>query len=87
MGLIIDLMRPNLDWTEPQRAIKGFNGFLALLAGLPLLGIFSLAAVFLLRSGLRHSLVYLLLTGALLLLGLAFYTALIRLAEKRYPQI
>jgi ABC-2 type transport system permease protein len=87
MGLIIDLMRPNLDWTEPQRAIKGFNGFLAFLAGLPLLGIFSLAAVFLLRSGLRHALVYLFLTGALLLLGLALYTALSRLAEKRYPQI
>jgi hypothetical protein len=80
-------MRPNLDWTEPQRAIKGFNGFLAFLAGLPLLGIFSLAAVFLLRSGLRHALVYLFLTGALLLLGLALYTALSRLAEKRYPQI
>jgi len=35
----------------------------------------------------RHALVYLFLTGALLLLGLVLYTALIRLAEKRYPQI
>lgn len=86
-GLIIDLLRPNLDWTDPQQAIKGFNGFLALLAGVLMLGILGLTGAALIFSGLRPSLVYLLFTGILLALGLALYWALVRLAEKRYPLI
>lgn len=86
-GLIIDLLRPNLDWTDPQQAIKGFNGFLAFLAGVLMLGILGLTGAALIFSGLRPSLVYLLFTGILLALGLALYWALVRLAEKWYPLI
>jgi len=33
LGLIIDMHRPQLDWSDPQRAMKGnLNGLLAIVA-------------------------------------------------------
>lgn len=87
LGLIIDLLRPNLDWTDPQRAMKGFNGLLALLIGMLMLGILGLFVGALVYFGLPPSLVYLLFAAVLVLVGLALYLFLIRLAEKRYRQI
>jgi len=87
IGLIVDLFRPNLDWTDPQRAIKGFNGFLAFLVSLPVFGVVGLAGAAMIYYGLRHSLVYLFLTAAFLLLGLLLYLVIIRLAEKRYFEL
>lgn len=87
IGLIIDLIRPNLDWTDPQRAMKGLNGILAYLAGILMLGILGLPGAALIYSGLQPYLVYLFFAGVFLLSGLVLYRALVRLAEKRYPLI
>lgn len=87
VGLIVDLLRPNLDWTDPQRAIKGFNGFLAFLASLPVFGVMGLAGAAMIYYGLLPSLVYLFLLAVFLLLGLLLYLVVIRLAEKRYFEL
>lgn len=87
IGLIVDLLRPNLDWTDPQRAIKGFNGFLAFLASLPVFGVMGLAGAAMIYYGLLPSLVYLFLLAVFLLLGLLLYLVVIRLAEKRYFEL
>lgn len=87
IGLIIDLIHPNLDWTDPQRAIKGFNGFLAFLAGALMLGVLGLPGAALIHFGLQPSLVYSYFIGVFLLVGLFLYRAIISLAEKRYPLI
>jgi len=87
LGLIIDLLRPNLNWTDPQRAIKGFNGLLAFLAGIPVLGIAGATGALLVYLGLQYFPICLILTGLFILLGLALYRVLVNLAEKRYPQL
>lgn len=85
IGLIIDLIRPNLDWTDPQRAIKGFNGLLGFLAGVLIFGALALAGVVLIHYGVQLTLVCLFFSVAFLVLGLFLYWILARLAEKRYP--
>ncbi|HEY3364809.1 MAG TPA: hypothetical protein VGK74_07155 [Symbiobacteriaceae bacterium] len=48
-GLVVDLLRPNLKWTDPQQAMKGnLNVLLGMVSILLLGGIFALASILLL---------------------------------------
>ncbi|HUW65225.1 MAG TPA: hypothetical protein VMW83_11150 [Spirochaetia bacterium] len=86
-GLIIDLLHPNLEWSDPQRAIKGFNGIFALLTTIVMLGIAAAAAVALVISGAWPVVVPVIILLLFLLLGVVLYRVLGSLAAKRYPEV
>ena len=88
VGMIIDLARPLLDWTNPQKAIKqNLNVLLALLADIGILT----AAFFGVRALIRAKLAANVVMGVLFV-GLAAFAALsyrilLKFADKRYPEI
>jgi ABC-2 type transport system permease protein len=88
VGMIIDLARPLLDWTNPQKAIKqNLNVLLAMLADIGILT----AVFFGVRALIRAKLAANVVLGALFV-GLAALAALsfrilLKFADKRYPEI
>jgi ABC-2 type transport system permease protein len=88
VGLAIDLARPMLDWTNPQKAIKqNLNVLFAMLANLGILGLLGLLCHAMSRLGLPGRTILLVLGTALLALGAAAWRALAKLADRRYPAI
>lgn len=88
VGMIIDLARPLLDWTNPQKAIKqNFNVLLAMLADIGILTAIFFGVRGLIRARLAAGLVIALLYAVLAGLGAIATFALLRFAEKRYPEI
>jgi ABC-2 type transport system permease protein len=88
VGMMIDLARPLLDWTNPQKAIKqNLNVVLALLADIGILTGFFFGARALIKAKLGTSLVLGVVFVAVTALAAAGYAALLRFADRRYPQI
>jgi ABC-2 type transport system permease protein len=88
VGMMIDLARPLLDWTNPQKAIKqNLNVLLALLADVGLMTLVFFAAKALIRAELGTGAVLGILFAGLAALAVASYAALLRFADKRYPEI
>lgn len=88
LGLAIDLARPLLDWTNPQKAIKqNLNVLIALLVDLGLLVFLGFFGRFLARLGLAAHRVLALLGLALLALAAASWRLLGKYAERRYSGI
>ncbi|MGI6604720.1 MAG: hypothetical protein ACOX2S_06750 [bacterium] len=88
IGLLVDLYRPHLDWSDPQRAMKGnFNALIASLLGWLLLGLGALLSYLLLR--LFHSLVIVYWVAAVffVLASLGLYAFLLNQAESLYRGI
>jgi ABC-2 type transport system permease protein len=86
--MMIDLARPLLDWTNPQKAIKqNLNVLLALLADVGILTAAFFGAKALVRAKLGANVVLGVVFVALAALAAASYTALMRFADKRYPRI
>jgi ABC-2 type transport system permease protein len=88
VGMIIDLARPLLDWTNPQKAIKqNLNVLLAMLADVGILT----AAFFGVRALIRAKLAANVVLGALFVglaaLAVLSYRILLKFADKRYPEI
>jgi ABC-2 type transport system permease protein len=88
IGMLIDLARPLLDWTNPQKAIKqNLNVLLAVLADLAFMALMFFLVRLMKKAGLSgNSLVaavFVLLAG----LAAASYRLLLAFADKRYPQI
>lgn len=87
-GLAIDLLRPNLKWTDPQQAMKGnINGLFGMLAGVVIGGAGALLIWALARLGVSEWSI----TGGVavlyLAIGVGFYRALRALAERRWREI
>jgi ABC-2 type transport system permease protein len=88
VGMIIDLARPLLDWTNPQKAIKqNLNVLLALLADAGILTAFFFGVKALIRARLAPNAVLGIVFVGLAALSAAGYVALLRFADKRYPEI
>jgi len=88
VGMMIDLVRPLLNWTNPQKAIKqNFNVLLAVLADLAFF-ILMFFLVKILGKGLLsgNSLVVAVFI-LLATLSVAGYRALLAFADRRYPHI
>lgn len=88
VGMAIDLARPLLDWTNPQKAIKqNLNVLLAMLADIGILtaAFFVVKALVKARMGTGAALAV--LFAALAAVSAASYAALLRFADKRYPAI
>lgn len=88
IGMFIDLARPLLDWTNPQKAIKqNFNVFLAMLANATVVAGAFFPIKTLIKTQIPKGLLLVILCAALLILSAAGYLALQRFADKRYREI
>jgi ABC-2 type transport system permease protein len=88
VGMIIDLARPLLDWTNPQKAIKqNLNVLLALLADAGILTAVFFGVKALIKAKLAPNAVLGIVFLGLAALSAAGYVALLRFADKRYPEI
>jgi len=88
VGMAIDLARPLLDWTNPQKAIKqNLNVLLAMLADIGVLTAVFFGGKALIKAKLGTGAVLGVLFAALVLLAAASYAALLKFADKRYPAI
>ncbi|MBN1568124.1 MAG: hypothetical protein JXA73_09770 [Acidobacteria bacterium] len=88
VGMMIDLAKPLLDWTNPQKAIKNnFNVFLAMLADTAILTavFFVLKPMF--KAGMDGRIIIFALFVALSSLAALSCLALLKFADKRYNEI
>ena len=87
-GLAIDLLRPNLKWTDPQQAMKGnINGLFGMLAGVAIGGVGLGLIWVLMRFGVGEWILTGMVTSFYAVAGGAFYRALQGLAERRWREI
>jgi ABC-2 type transport system permease protein len=88
VGMLIDLARPLLDWTNPQKAIKqNLNVLLAMCADIGILTVFFFLIRFIVKAGFPAGTVLVLLFIILAALSWTSYAALVRFADRRYREI
>ncbi len=88
VGMIIDLARPLLDWTNPQKAIKqNLNVLFAFFADLGVLAVVGTFAYFLSMAGVGGPGLFFVILAALVLISTACVRFLMAFAEKRYRDI
>ena len=88
IGMMIDLARPLLDWTNPQKAIKqNLNVLLATLADVGILTLAFFGVRFLIKTRLADAAIVGASSTAMAMLAALSYWALLRFAEKRYREI
>lgn len=88
VGMMIDLARPLLDWTNPQKAIKqNLNVLLAMCADIGILTGLFFVIRFLVRAGFSGTTVLVSLFVVLTALAGLSCAALVKFAEKRYREI
>jgi ABC-2 type transport system permease protein len=88
VGMIIDLARPLLEWTNPQKAIKqNLNVLLAIFADLGILGILGVSIRLLAKARISGNTILIIMFAILILLSLISWSSLLRFAEKRYQEI
>jgi len=86
--MIIDLARPLLDWTNPQKAIKqNLNVLFSFLADIGILVALGFLASFLTKAGLSANVLMLALFAILLVLAAASAGILLKNADRRYRDI
>jgi ABC-2 type transport system permease protein len=88
VGMMIDLARPLLDWTNPQKAIKqNLNVLLALIADVGVLTAVFFGVKALIKAKLGTNVVLGVVFVGLVVFAAASYAALLKFADKRYPEI
>jgi ABC-2 type transport system permease protein len=88
VGMMIDLARPLLDWTNPQKAIKqNLNVLLALFADVGILTAVFFGVKALMRAKLAPNVVLGVVFVGLGALAAASYVTMLKFADKRYPEI
>jgi ABC-2 type transport system permease protein len=88
IGMIIDLARPLLDWTNPQKAMKqNLNVLLAILIDIGVIAALGFFSRYLGKSGMQPIALVLVLLTLLLLFSFSSFIVLLRFAEKRYAEI
>lgn len=88
VSLLIDFVRPYLDWDNPQKAIKqNINVLLAMLAGGIIYALIFLAGWFAYQFTGSDLAVYLAVAAMSLASGALFYFFLVRIAPNRYRDI
>jgi len=88
LGMLIDLARPLLDWTNPQKAIKqNLNVLIATFADVGILTALFFLVRFLVKAKAPDAAVLALLFVVMAAASAAAYAALVRFAERRYREI
>jgi ABC-2 type transport system permease protein len=85
---MIDLARPLLDWSNPQKAIKqNLNVLFGMCADVGVLTALFFVIRTMVRAKLSHATILVLLYLVLAALAVLSYAALVRFAERRYREI
>lgn len=88
VSLLIDLLRPYLNWDSPQKAIKqNINVLLAMLAGAGIFALILLAGWLAYQALGSDLAVYLAVSAVSLAIGVLLYLFLIKIAPNRYRDI
>jgi ABC-2 type transport system permease protein len=88
VGMIIDLARPLLDWTNPQKAIKqNLNVLFSIVADIAVLFGLGFLSARALKAGMPGGTLLLILAGLLAVLSALSLALLFRFADKRYAEI
>ncbi|MBN2206952.1 MAG: hypothetical protein JW742_06090, partial [Candidatus Aminicenantes bacterium] len=88
LGMIIDLARPLLDWTNPQKAIKqNLNVLFSIVADIAVMSALGYLSVRALKAGLPGPTLLAILAGLLAVLSALSLAFLFRFADKRYDEI
>jgi len=88
VNLLIDVLRPKLEWKNPQEAVKSnLNSMLGMLAMFIVLGILSAAAFGMVLLKLPHWLVYLLLGVLMVIFSVSVTIGLFVVSEYKYSRI
>jgi ABC-2 type transport system permease protein len=88
LGMTIDLLRPLLDWTNPQKAIKqNLNVLFATVADIGILAGLAMGVVRFLNAGVSAGAVIWFLIVTFALLSAAGFVLLLKAAERRYRDI
>jgi ABC-2 type transport system permease protein len=88
VGMIIDLARPLLDWTNPQKAIKqNLNVLLAMFADVGVLTAAYFGVRALIKAGVAGNAIIGMLFVILAGLSALSYLVLLNFADKRYREI
>jgi len=88
VNLSIDVLRPKLDWTNPQEAVKSnINGFFGILVTLLVIAVLGLVSVPLVMAKLPSWLVFLLLGMVIIVLIIPFMYGLYVIAERQYRSL
>ncbi len=88
VGMMIDLARPLLDWTNPQKAIKqNLNVLFGMCADIGIMTALFFAVRFMLGARFSGAAILVVLYALLALLAGLSYAALVRFADRRYREI
>jgi ABC-2 type transport system permease protein len=88
VGMMIDLARPLLDWTNPQKAVKqNLNVMIANIVEIVILTALYWGVKALLKAGLTGIVLVILLCAGLAVLAVTMHIALLRFADRRYAEI
>ncbi len=88
ISLLIDLLRPYLNWDNPQKPIKqNINVLIAMLAGGVIYALIFLAGWFVYQVSGADLLVYLAVAAVSLTIGALLYLFIIKIAPNRYRDI
>jgi ABC-2 type transport system permease protein len=88
VSLLIDLLRPYLNWDNPQKPIKqNINVLIAMLAGGIIYALVFLAGWFVYQLSRADLLVYLAVAAVSLAIGALLYLFMIKIAPNRYRDI
>lgn len=88
IGMIIDLARPLLDWTNPQKAVKqNLNVMISFFAEAGILAACFWLYRIMTKHGWHGTAIYIAFFATFMLLGAASYLGLLKFADKRYREI
>jgi len=88
LNLLIDLLRPKLEWNDPQEAVKqNLNGLFSILFTFAALAVFAVLTVLLVKAGISEWIIYAVLGLVMGLLTIPSTAALYALAETQYKKI
>lgn len=88
VSLMIDVVRPKLEWSSPQEAVKrNINGVLGMVATMIVLVVLAALTAIMMVLNLPEILVYLLLTLIIIVLTILAAKGLFAIAEARYSKI
>jgi len=88
INLIIDVLRPKLDWNDPQEAVKqNFNGFLGILLPLIVMALLAGLVAILVLVKTPEWLIYLIIAIIMVIADIIGLYGLFALAEHRYASI
>lgn len=88
LGLIVDILRPKLEWNDPQEAIKqNLNVLFSMILSLLIMAILGGTSVFLIQSNSPEAWIYLALTLITVILSVPSLWGLFTLADRRYQEL